>query len=198
MPIDDKAQDNAFTKLSEITDNNLINFIKKYNFITTMGATLFIYLFLMTFLFNNCTNILNRWGGNLKYYTKINIVRFISLEETKLNVKAISYNIDDYTKSNKITDIQKKRIKEQIYLIRDRAITNLRIARDLYYWLTISATILCFSTIISGMCAYSIIKKGWDDVDNTIKAIFLASLGVSLFSTFFTHFTNFRKTLKQK
>ena len=147
----------------------------------------------MAFLFNNSLNIFNRWGANLKYYTKIDTINFISLKEYPLKVKEISYNIDDYTKSKEITDIQKTRIKEQIYVIRDRAITNLRIARDLYYWMTISTIILCVSTIISGMCAYSIIKKGWDDVDDAIKGIFLASLGASLFSTFFYSFYQFQK-----
>jgi hypothetical protein len=196
MTIDNENQNNAVAKLLEIKNNNLINFIKKNSpskFVIVMSATSLFYLFLMAFLFNNSLNIFNRWGANLKYYTKIDTINFISLKEYPLKVKEISYNIDDYTKSKEITDIQKTRIKEQIYVIRDRAITNLRIARDLYYWMTISTIILCVSTIISGMCAYSIIKKGWDDVDDAIKGIFLASLGASLFSTFFYSFYQFQK-----
>ena len=196
MTIDDKNQNNSFVKSLEIKSNDLINFIKTYSpskFIIVMGASSLFYLILMVFLFYNGINIFNRWGENLKYYTKIKTIKLISLEETPLNVEKISYNIDDYTKSKEITDVQKKRIRDQIYLIRNRAITNLRIARDLYYWMTISTIILCVSTIISGMCAYSIIKKGWDDVDDSIKGIFLASLGASLFSTFFYSFYQFQK-----
>jgi hypothetical protein len=190
MTIDDNNKDN---------DNNFINTIKKYSFIITMSATLLFYIFLMVLLFNKCSNNLNRWGKNLKYYTKINITHLTNLEEPEaIDINAISYNIDDYTKSNKITDVQKKRIKEQIYLIRHRAITNLRIARDLYCWMVVSVTILCISTIVSGICAYSITKKGWDDVDNLIKAIFVTSLGISLFTTFFHSFFQLQKNAEAK
>lgn len=59
--------------------------------------------------------------------------------------------------------------------------------------MTISSIIICVSTIVAGMCALPITKKGWDSIDNSRKGVFLASLGASLISTFFSTFYQLQK-----
>lgn len=162
---------------------------KMLYFVAVTAGTLVIYLLLALLLYFKVVNLCNKWGGNIKYYSQIQILYYglFSVQEDPLipqNTKKM-YNIDQYLK--KTTTIkkqnQKERIKDQVYTIRYRATTNLRMARDLYCYMIIFTTLLFGSTIVSGLCAYSMTKKGWDDTNDTIKGIFMASLAVSLFST---------------
>ena len=146
--------------------------------------TFLIYLVIMLMLSKTVSNLCNRWGENLKYYSKIN-PKWLFLKQVSLTPYDISYDADEYLKNSVISEQHKNRIKEQIYCIRDRAITSLRIARDLYYWMVIFSVTLCISTIVAGIFAYPIIQTGWDKADNSQKIVFLISLGISIFSASF-------------
>ncbi len=159
---------------------------KMLYFVAVTAGTLVIYIFLALILYFNVVNLCNRWGNNIKYYSQIKILSYGFLTEQKEPLKTQQlYNIDRYLKrTTKIKNqTQKQRIKDQVYTIRYRATTNLRMARDLYCYMIIFTTLLFGSTIVSGLCAYSMTKKGWDDTNDTIKGIFITSLAVSLFST---------------
>lgn len=81
---------------------DLPNFIKNHKnnikFITTISITSLSYIILMVILFKTCIHVFNRWGENLKYYTNGEITYLITLKDHPLNVKTISYNIDEYIK----------------------------------------------------------------------------------------------------
>lgn len=177
------------TRKSRDFMNDLNNHPKMLSFVLATAGTLVIYIFLALILYFNVVNLCNRWGNNIKYYSKIDLLyyKFLTQQEEPSSSKKTQpmYEIKDYlNRTKKIkSQNQKQRIKDQVYTIRYRATTNLRMARDLYCYMIIFTTLLFGSTIVSGLCAYSMTKKGWDDTNDTIKGIFMASLAVSLFST---------------
>lgn len=183
-----------------LKDNVKMVFFKLLSLLQRTDKYLIIYIVFGVFYYNLVTNFCNRWGENLKYYSKIRVenIAFLRQEEVDIinpeinpgnssnNTFNQNYNIDYYLntqKNIKIDENQKQRIKDQIYLIRNRAVTSLRIARDLHLWMVHLTTMALASTIVAALCAYFMIKGGWDNIGNETKRIFIISLGFSLFST---------------
>lgn len=177
------------TRKSREFMNYLNNHPKMLSFVLPTAGTLLIYILLALFFYFKVVNLCNKWGDNIKYYSQIKILDYglFSVQQDPLSPQNTQnmYKIEDYLKrTTKIKNPnQKQRIKDQVDTIRYRATTNLRMARDLYCYMIIFTTLLFGSTIVSGLCAYSMTKKGWDDTNDTIKGIFITSLAVSLFST---------------
>lgn len=144
-------------------------------------------------------SISNRWGKNMKYYSEIksgNLKGFLLIkEENRIDIKRDSntYIIDTYLKDSDIKELEKERIKQQIYQVRDKAITSLRISRDFYLYMLNFSSILIISTIIAGIFGYPIISKGWDSTENYQKNIFLISLAISIFCASFNSFCKTQK-----
>ncbi|MEB3884074.1 hypothetical protein [Lyngbya sp. CCY1209] len=163
-------------------------------FPTSMLLTSLLYFLLGITISHTTSNLCNRWGDNLIYYSRIELWRIFWIKQTPVNpINSTYYNkrtpypdLSKYLDSAILSTLHQERIKAQIYTIRNRAITNLRIARDMYYWLTIFTTMTCIATVIAGVAASTLIRKGWDGVGDVTKGIFITSVTVSLFTASFT------------
>ncbi|MGK7884894.1 MAG: hypothetical protein AB4057_09745 [Crocosphaera sp.] len=179
-----------------VSSSKLFNWLSKNSTLfATVALTVFVYWLIIIIQSKGVVQICNRWGKDFKYYSPIEtrVWLFLSEKETKPKSDEIYYNIDEYLTNTNISESYQKRIKEQVFFIRGRAITSLRVARDFYYWMIVFTVTLSISTIAAGIFGYPIIKKGWDSTNNYQKSVFLISLGISIFIASFQSFCQPKK-----
>ncbi|WP_041238580.1 hypothetical protein [Gloeothece citriformis] len=121
------------------------------------------------------SNKADDWGRNVKYYP-----------ELKTEVQSSNQQIDIYLDAfENATDASKQRIKEQLETLKNRAITHLRVTKDLYIWSAISSTSATLASVITAMSLLHITRQGWDKANPAIWGVFVVSFSSFILSTSF-------------
>jgi hypothetical protein len=114
--------------------------------------------------------IADNWAKELKYFSKT------SQKTTPSTVEAIYIN--NFSNSSYA---EKKRIQEQMEIIKSRSTTHLTIMTYFYTRFYMSIALASVSAIISAISLFYISKVGWEKANNYIIPIFVTTTSIAIF-----------------